>query len=108
MKSFSIFPVDASMRRTCASRVVARYVWPSCEGTTEVTGSSSKKHYGMLRTGICGARTTDEVAPELAHAEVVRADVAVHGAGEDVCGPDVQCLYCIARFVEDLDGLTVL
>ena len=62
----------------------------------------------LSRRRISGARTTDVVAPELAHAEVVRADVAVHGTSEDVCGPDVQCLYCVARFVEDLDGLTVL
>ena len=38
-KSFSIFPVDMSMRRMCASRVVARYVWLSWDGTIDVTGS---------------------------------------------------------------------
>lgn len=34
--------------------------------------------------------------------------MTVHGSGEDVRRPNVKCLYCIARFVQNLDGLTVL
>ena len=42
LKSFSILPVDMSMRRAWASSVVARYVWLSCEGTTAVTGADER------------------------------------------------------------------
>jgi hypothetical protein len=66
-KSASSLPVAASMRRACPSSVVARYVLPSCVGSTAVTGSaphastSSKSNGGRVHT-------SEIVYAKLAHA----------------------------------------
>ena len=53
-------------------------------------------------------RTSNEICAELAHAEVVRADVAVHGTGDDGGRVDVEGLHGIAGILEYLDRRTGL
>ena len=53
-------------------------------------------------------RTSDKVCAELAFAEVVRADVAVHGTGSNARRADVDGLHGIAGLFEHLDRRTGL
>lgn len=55
------------------------------------------------KRGRGGHRTSNEICAELALAEVVRADVAVHGTGDDGRRVDVEGLHGIAGILEHLD-----
>lgn len=44
-----------------------------------------------------------EVGAEFAFAEVVRSNVAVDGAGDDLCGANVKSAYTIFCLVEGLN-----
>lgn len=84
----SIFPVVASIRRTCESRVVTKYDSWSFVGITAAIGPGNSSSVEAGWTGEC-ARTANEIRPQLAFAEVVGADVAVYRACHDVREPDV-------------------
>ena len=55
------------------------------------------------KRGRGGHRTSNEICAEFALAEVVRADVAVHGTSDDGRRVDVEGLHGIAGILEHLD-----
>ena len=48
------------------------------------------------------------ICSELAHAEVVGADVTIYGTRKCIREPDPETLYCIRGLIENLDGLSRL
>ena len=97
-----------------------RYVHESdvrIQGRDEICLAVQRRHHGGYRRfeGVRwqmayrnGTLTPNKVCPQLAHTQVVRADVAVDGSGHYYAVSDPQGLNGILGFFENLYRLAVL